>query len=186
MPKKKRWTQIERTAYHEAGHAVMAYLRKRRLTGVTIVCTEQRLGECSMAKWPKTDVEYFETGEITEDDTPRGRTRRETLIMIYYAGVIAEEILTSKITKREVLGASGDLLYVEGLMGRMWMPNTLQAEHYLLWLWYRTKGLLEIPMYWAAVDTLAATLLDRKKLGGRKARETIDQAMHDCRQSLRV
>ena len=178
LRQKKRWSQIERTAYHEAGHAVMAYIRKRRITSVTIVPTDKALGQCFIAKWPETDELYFEVGDITDEDSQRGRTRRETLIMVFYAGVLAESVLIGRMGIREVMGAHSDLMYVNGLMSRMWIPNEEQAEYYLQWLWYRTKGLLELPQYWTAVVTLAEELLRLRKIGGRRTREIIFQAFH--------
>ena len=34
---KRKFTRLERTGYHEAGHAVMCYILRQRFTKVTIV-----------------------------------------------------------------------------------------------------------------------------------------------------
>lgn len=39
-------SRLERTAYHEAAHAVAAYLRHWRFTGISIVPDRYTLGRC--------------------------------------------------------------------------------------------------------------------------------------------
>jgi hypothetical protein len=51
MPRHARINQRTRTAYHEAGHAVIAHLHKRPFGRVSIVEDEQSLGRIEGGKW---------------------------------------------------------------------------------------------------------------------------------------
>ena len=71
-PARKKPSRIERTAYHEAGHAVAAYLRHWRFTGISIVPDRYTLGRC-----------FFSEREIvlrTLDQDPEPQPRKRAAL----------------------------------------------------------------------------------------------------------
>jgi len=158
--------RLERTAYHEAGHAVAAYLRHLRFTSISIVPSGGTLGRC----------EFSEAGMTIEFDVrtmARARRRVETLIVVSLAGVIAENVLTGRNNWR---GAHADLhdaaryaSYVTGSEDEM--------GAYVRWLWEHTRMLLKAPPCWLAVRRVAAALLHDHRIGERRARAIIAEAL---------
>jgi hypothetical protein len=162
----RRPSRIERTAYHEAGHAVAAYMRHLRFTGVSIVPSDSTLGRC----------EFIATS-VTIDVKARAlsRTRRhvETLIIISLAGVIAEGLLTGRTNWG---GAHADLhdaaRYASYVTGS---EDELGA--YVRWLWEHTRTLLSARPCWPAVREVAAALIADGHIGERRARRIIADAL---------
>lgn len=165
-PQKRRRSRLEGTAYHEAGHAVAAYLRNRRFTSVSIVAERETLGQCVFGNKPGVI-------ELDAESYRRTRDRIETLIIVALAGVLAECVLTGRHNWR---GAHADLhdasdyaSYVTG--------DEQELNAYLRWLWERTRNLLSARPHWAAVKALAAELLTSRRIGERRARQLIADAL---------
>jgi hypothetical protein len=165
-PRKPRQSRLQATAYHEAGHAVAAYLRNRRFTSVSIVAEHETLGQCVFGNQPGVI-------ELDAESYRRTRDRIETLIMVALAGVLAECQLTGRHNWR---GAHADLhdatdyaSYVTG--------DEQELNAYLRWLWERTRNLLSARPHWAAVKALAAELLASRRIGERRARQLIAGAL---------
>jgi hypothetical protein len=161
-----RPSRIERTAYHEAGHAVAAYLRRLRFTNISIIPDRGTLGRCEFSEAPV--IIDLKTHSIA-----RARRRIETLIIVSLAGIVAEHLLTGRHNWR---GAQADLqdaaryaAYVTG------SDDELGA--YLRWLSEHTKMLLSAPPCWLAVRQLAAVLIEDRRLGERRARAIIAEAL---------
>ena len=162
----RRPPRIERTAYHEAGHAVAAYVRRLRFTSISIIPYRGTLGRC----------EFSETPVVIDLQSPRighARRRVETLIIVSLAGVIAECLLTGRNNWR---GAHADLHdaahYASHVTGS---EDELGA--YVRWLWEHTRMLLAAPPCWLAVRELAAALLEDQRIGERRARAIISGAI---------
>jgi ATP-dependent Zn protease len=98
----------EATAYHEAGHAVIALALRRGLSRVTIVPDDEAgsLGHCAGTR----------TGEWFQPDVDRsGRARRfiEDRVIILFAGFHAEHRFAGRRNHRGAASdwqAAGDLL----------------------------------------------------------------------------
>ena len=164
--KPRRPSRAERTAYHEAGHAVAAYLRHLRFTSVSIVPYRGTLGRCEFSEAPIII-------DLSVPPSPRTRTRVETLIVVSLAGVIAECLLTGRHNWR---GAHADLhdatRYAESLAG-----SDNEAGAYARWLWEHTRVLLSAPPCWLAIKQLAAALTAEGRIGERRARALIASAL---------
>ena len=52
-----------------------------------------------------------------------------------------------------------------------------ELEAYSNWLWIRTKQLIALPHYWAAIEVLAADLVTHKRLGEKRVREVIKTSL---------
>ena len=149
------------TAYHEAGHAVMAYLMSRPVEKVTICAANLatggfRLGACKMQKGRSKA-----SSDAVED---------EVLIML--AGMVAE----SHVTKRYCLdGAAQDLRAVKRLLANR-APNERQMERLAKRMLDKTEYLLNDDVNKAAVRLIALELLKKETISGRAVRHLFEEA----------
>lgn len=154
-----------KTAYYEAGHAVMSYVLRRRFTSVSIVPGDDYFG-----KMDTPDSNLF---DIPYEIPARIRKRIEADIMIQFAGAAAEEIYSGRHSGK---GASGDnfgaVHYAEFLVS-----SDDELEPYIGWLWIRARNILQLPVNWAVVEALANELIRDKTIGYRRARRIIADAM---------
>ena len=138
------------TAYHEAGHAVMALLTGRSVKKVSIIPSQNRLGACTIQK---------------------GRTRQvqdklEAEILILLAGMAAE---SRKSGRYNVQGASQDLRGVEKLaLARSGNPR--QAQKLVHKMLDKTQHLLNNKATWSAVKMIASELIEHESISGRAAK----------------
>ena len=171
--------KVEKTAYHEAGHAVAAFYMKRSFRYVTIEPEEDSLGHIMYKK--------FRDSFNPEIDPDREiRKPLEKAIITAFAGPIAEQIFSGRKNR---IGASSDFhgaldcaLYLCG--------SNEETEAYVNWLWIRTKNMIRQPAKWCSVEGLAKELLDCRKIGYMKARriikESFERAVRERNKSMRL
>lgn len=142
------------TAYHEAGHAVIALVFNRPVQKVSILPDERRLGHC----------------ELRRGVTRASQDRLEADILILLAGVVAEAIHSGTYNW---VGAALDLQSVRRLA--VMRSGQGQADKLTRRLLAKTKHLLEQERNWNAVIQIAAELLEKKSISGRAARHYFEQ-----------
>ena len=155
MEEKKGVSLLERTAYHEAGHAVMAYLLRHATKAVSIIPnhSDNSLGHREGHKTTmQPDIGL----------SGKNKNRLEEKIMINLAGGIAAKILTGR---RDHAGSSGDYQSAVQYVSYISLERKEQ-EALLKWLCIRTENYLKYD--WKAVEFLAAELLKRKKIKGKE------------------
>jgi len=144
------------TAYHEAGHGVIALQQGRSVREVSILPGGKRLGYCEMAKG--------------------GRPMKDALeadLLILLAGLAAE----AKVSGRYGLdGAAQDLRMAEKLALHR-AGNARQAERLLERALDKAEHLMRDAATWSAIDLIAAELLKAGVLSGRAARHFHEQAV---------
>jgi len=147
------------TAYHEAGHAVVAICVGRAIQKVSIIPNKTRLGACEIKKG-----RFQPTGDWLEDE-----------VLILLAGVAAE----AKVTGRyDWQGADQDMRNVRRLtLSRA--GDELRAEKLERRLLAKTEHLLSDESTWKVVGLIAAELLEKETISGRSA-------MHIHRQVLQT
>jgi ATP-dependent Zn protease len=150
----------EATAYHEAGHAVIALALGRPIQRVTILADREHAGTCAFGK------AVFRPSEDWLE--------REALIAL--AGLAAEARLTGVY---EMDGAAKDRRYVAEL-ARQRAGDARKAERLERRLLSKAEYLLSREDNWRAVERLAAELLRVGTISGRAARHLYEEA---CRQS---
>lgn len=145
------------TAYHEAGHAVIALALGRPIHKVTVQPNHLRMGVCHLSKGafrPSQDA-------------------LETEALILLAGLAAEARHTG-VYRWD--GAALDLRAVRNLTemrgGSIRQVEKLERR----WL-DKVEYLLEQPGVWPAVEAVAAELLSNITISGRAARHLYDQAV---------
>ncbi len=101
--------------------------------------------------------------------------KAEREIIITLGGSIAERLATGQSewrgTGRDLLGASQTIDLASELC-----PSHESARAYLRYLWLRTRDTLADPDHWMAVQLVAAELIDRRRVSGRRARQLFREA----------
>jgi ATP-dependent Zn protease len=149
----------EVTAYHEAGHAVVALVLGRPVAHVSILPTREYLGICQFGK------PVFRPSEDWLE--------REILIAL--GGVAAEALHTGEYAWA---GADRDHRYVHGLALQR-AGNERQAERLERRMLAKTEHLLTRPAHWRAVERLAAELVRLREVSGRTARHLFEQCLKE-------
>jgi ATP-dependent Zn protease len=152
-------TYDEATAFHEAGHAVVALVLGRPVQRVSVLPDRERLGRCEVRKGRFRPSEDW--------------LEREILIAL--GGIAAEARHTGNYAWD---GAARDQQYVlrlaeqragERQAGRLQQRLLAKAEH-----------LLAKEGHWRAVELIAAELLQRGVISGRAAQHLFDRGCKPC------
>lgn len=151
--------RLTRTAYHEAGHAVMHVLRKVPFKYVTIVPGEGDLGHLLQAKLTQGLLEDIEAG-IWEHRTFK---RLEAGIDVSLAGY---EAVRRAGVRNPSKGCEADFDTVGGLAIRL---QEDLADAYIVWRTACVRNLIDF--HWNKVEAVTRALLEKKRLTARHVRE---------------
>ena len=152
-------TSAEHTAYHEAGHAVMALALGRSVDHVSIQPDALFLGHCEFRK------AVFRPSEDWLE--------REMLIAL--AGLAAEAIHSGDYAWD---GAARDLRYARSLaLDRA--GNERKAERLADRMLSKAEHVLNKPAHWRAVERLAVELLRVGEVSGRAVRHFFEAALKE-------
>ncbi len=149
------------TAYHEAGHAVMAVTLGRPVHKVSIAPGQMlvgvRLGVC----------------EIRKGRSKPSKDALEDEVLILLAGMVAESQFTGSYSRD---GAAQDLLAVRRLLSQTRAVNQRQLERLEQRLLDKTEHLLGDMAAAQAIAAIATDLLSRTTISGRAVRHWVEQA----------
>jgi hypothetical protein len=159
--------QLKHTAYHEAGHAVVAYCLKSRIRHVSIISKAESLGHILKGKSEDLSSCEWET-------TPKIRRGLEKSAMIDLGGSVATYLLTNR---NDRIGPRGDFQHAFDYLSYLTNDDD-ESSAYANWLWHRTKAMLRWRWHWAAVEALANELLEHRYIGGKRARQIISETIH--------
>lgn len=157
--------ELTATAFHEAGHAVMAISLGRPVQKVTIAPGRMetggtRLGACELRKG-------------------RGRASQDVIedeVLILLAGMVAEARFTGRYCPH---GATQDLRTVQRVLESR--ANTQrQLERLQRRLLEKTEHLLSDDAHVAAIESIARELIEKTSISGRAVRHHFDQAKQRC------
>ena len=158
-------------AYHEAGHAVVAYLHTVDFNSVTLKVDDDYGG--------RVDYQNPVDGiEVDGCDQCRDRSRREIWAKIFLSGPEAERHFNPKGHWRR--HAKQDLCDTLTKLSSDTTPDK-ESKAYLRLIQIRTQSILKRPDVWDAVETLAKALLEEETLSGKKAEGIIEQAIGQSR-----
>jgi ATP-dependent Zn protease len=149
----------EATAYHEAGHAVVALAVGRPVHRVSVLPNRERLGVCEFRKGV-----FRPTKDWLEEE-----------ILISLAGIAAEARHTGAYAWDE---AGRDLRYVRRLA--IQRAGDRQAERLERRLLAKAENLLADDELWRAVELIAAELLRLGSISGRAVQHFYDQCRDSC------
>ncbi|TWU43256.1 ATP-dependent zinc metalloprotease FtsH [Novipirellula aureliae] len=154
--------ELVATAYHEAGHAVMALSLGRSIQKVTIsprrtAHGESRLGICELKKGRSRKAK-----DALEDDA-----------LILLSGMVAEARFTGEYCDR---GAAQDLRLVRSILASR--ASTLrQLERLEKRLLSKTEHVLFERGHAQAIDSIAAELIAKTTISGRAAKHLFEQSV---------
>jgi len=152
-------------AYHEAGHAVVAWRLCVPFRHVTIIPEEGNLGHVLRSQIPKWCRE--ESDSYNED---RARMFMEKRVQVAFAGQIAQHIHQGEPPTSYSNG--GDDQEVIDLAFKFGGPTREIAEAWLNWLFLLTKDVVE--SHCKPILAVANALLERKHLTKAEVVEVID------------
>ncbi|NKE71246.1 hypothetical protein [Candidatus Manganitrophus noduliformans] len=165
---KSKLKKLERTAYHEAGHAAASYLLGRRICRVSIVPDYKNgsLGHSAGHRLRNFHPDY--------DESDKTRLKVEREIMILMAGEEAEWFYSGRRNKE---GARSDRHEVFKLMGYI-DDDPDSWRLYCKWLRIRTRRLVINHIRWkVAIPAVAHALLSKNKMTGAEVAEAIQAAI---------
>ena len=145
------------TAYHEAGHAVMAVSLGRPIEKVTISPSKSPIG--AMNSGLRLGVRKIQKG--------RSKPTKDWLedeVMILYAGMVAESGFTKQYCE---IGAAQDLRQARRLLERSRTKTQRQLEKLEQRLLDKTEHALNDKVHLAAIELVAKELLEKKTISGR-------------------
>lgn len=148
----------EVTAYHEAGHAVIALALGRTIHKVSALPNRERLGECRFGKG---------NAKPTDDWLERE-------ILIALGGLAAETRFTGAYATD---GAAQDLRFVRRLA--LERKSERAVERYEQRMLDKVEYMLADDGMWNAVCLIAAELLKHGTISGRAARHLFETATVD-------
>jgi len=154
--------RLTATAYHEAGHAVMALVLGRSIEKVTISPARlqtggSRLGACKLQKG-----RFKASHDALEDDA-----------LILLAGMVAESHFTGRYCGE---GAAQDLRAVRQLLAKR-AKNDRGIERLMRRLLDRTQHVLGAAGHVQAIQSVSRELLQRETISGRAVRHLLAQAV---------
>jgi ATP-dependent Zn protease len=147
------------TAYHEAGHAVVALALDRPVHRVSVLPNRDRLGQCEFGKGRFRPTEDW--------------LEREMLIAL--GGLAAEARQTGTYGWEE---AGRDLRYVRKLA--LQRAGERAAERLERRMLSKTENILADDGHWRAVRLIAAELMRHGTISGRTARHLFDLGCREC------
>jgi len=144
------------TAFHEAGHAVVALALGRNVQRVSVQDNHLRLGQCEIKKGRARPI----------------KDAVETQILILFGGLAAE---TRQMGDYNLEGAAQDLREVR-LLTQSRAGGQRQIERLERRMLDKAEYLLDQPGVWLAAQRIADELLLHTTISGRAARHLFDQA----------
>lgn len=148
--------QDTHTAYHEAGHAVIALMLGRSVHEVSILPGGKRLGYCEMRKGGRAPKDALEAD-----------------LLILLAGMAAE----AKVSGQYGLGGASQDLQMAEKLALSRAGNARQAQRLLERTLDKVEHLMSDTATWSAIVLIAEELLKSRFLSGRAARHFHEQAM---------
>jgi hypothetical protein len=149
---KRNTSQFEATAYHEAGHAVIAYVLGYRPQFVTIVPTLDTAGHI-------IHPNPLDGCQRNPDSSDEARLRIESLITICFAGPIAQKRYNPRSWRR----AHGQWDYEKvAELGLRVCGSAEQARAFIRWREIAACDMVRA--HWPRIQLVAGQLLERENL----------------------
>lgn len=150
------------TAYHEAGHAVMAVSLGRSIHKATIVAARLQTGGVRLGAVKMQQGRSKSTQDWLEDE-----------VLILFAGMVAEAHFTGSYCQR---GAASDLRAIDQLLASR-AKTERQLEKLHRRMLDKTEHILGDEVHDKAVREVAKQLLEHQTIKGRLVKHFLNQAV---------
>ncbi len=157
---KKRIGKLDRAAFHEAGHAVVAHSLRLKFSQASILQSSES-GAIGHVPF-ELDTSSLRDGPVSYGER-RAEKRLEHRIVVLGAGVVAVGILTGRRAWR------GEEIDEAKRLAQQRCSSGEEIDAFLKWLLVRTENELRLAPWWRMVEALAAELIDRDRLSGQEA-----------------
>ncbi len=156
---------LQSTAYHEAGHAVAAWHVGVRAKSLSIIpdLTDGSLGRL-------THHSYFAGVNPDVDDSPRCQRRLENMALVDLVGPAAERRFNPRGYRHNY--SNSDYHHAVDLLSCI-APEPDELGAYVGWIEIRARNFVRRDDMWAAIEALAAALLDRREIPGKEIKPII-------------
>ncbi len=173
MTKGRITKALKCTAYHEAGHAVVAHYARIRTKKLTITPGEGHLGYHE--KHPSfggilSHIDPVTHGYLGVELPPRVQRRLENLALVSFAGAAAERRFNPRGRWRQ--GAENDYHWAMELLSRR-EPDNEALGKYCDIIVLRARNAVGHPLVWPVIEHLAARLLECRTMTGPQVLEAI-------------
>jgi hypothetical protein len=157
-------------AYHEAGHAVIAFFESIPIKRVSIVPGDEHRGHVKHA-------DILRSCHPDADRSNRNRLRMERLVRMLLAGIVAQR----EYRPRSVRHWHSHSDYKNALECIDYFTTSMrETEAYANLLHIQVEQTLAREEVWFIVRRLAARFLEKRELFGREVVQVIHQAMQDA------
>ena len=154
--------RLTATAYHEAGHAVMALAVGRLVQKVTVVPGKSEFGASRLG-----------VCELQKGRTKASKNEYEDNVLILLAGMVSEARFTGRYCEA---GAAQDLRAVERILCDR-AGNQKQHDRLHRRLLDKTEHMLSDEAYAEAVQRIALELIEKRTISGRAVRHFFEHAL---------
>jgi len=157
--------ELKATAYHEAGHAVMALAVGRNIQKVNITPGKSQLGDSRLG--------------ICEIKKGRSRASKDMLeddVLILFAGMVSEARYTGRYCP---MGAAQDLRAISKLLNDR-ARTERQFEKLQRRMLDKTEHMLDDEENVLAIELIANELMEKLTISGRAAKHFYEQAVRKC------
>lgn len=171
VKRRKKVTELERIAYHEAGHVVMAYVLRQKFHFITIdpEKLDENTGGLVRLVHSNKHLETIKFGGFGS------WALTEKQIKITLGGEVASGLFVGRKSWKL---AEDDVQACLSLTEKQ-CGDEEEANAYLNWLLLSVRNELNLPDNWVRVRAVAEALMEKKTLNYRKAREIIRTAKDD-------
>jgi len=168
VKRQKKVTDLVRSAYHEAGHAVMAYLLRQRFCSITIdpEKLDENIGGLIRLVHSRKQLKTIKFGGLG------AQALVEKQIKLTLGGEVACGLF---VGRKNWKLAEDDIQACLSLVYRLYDDDE-EAFAYLNWLLLSVRNELNLPDNWGCVCAVAEALMKQKTISYRKAREIIRTA----------
>jgi hypothetical protein len=179
-------SRLEETAYHEAGHAVLAWLAGSPFERVSIIPEEDSAGHIINPWWKLAEppnefvnltcptcgayvtplvAQCFRDDELRDE----GDVALHAAQVLYAGG---EAVKLRRGVRQRSVGCGSDDAQIADVIASAW-PDYDDATHRALCRYLRLSARAELRREWVEVSALAAALLERRTLTGDEARAVL-------------
>ncbi|MCG2766988.1 MAG: hypothetical protein L6435_01195 [Anaerolineae bacterium] len=166
-------TSTEMAAFHEAAHAVAAYVLELGLSDVHILKDDEYLGQTHIELLEEL-FSALEEGDVSDST----RLQVERHIILSLAGTAAEDAIRRGLNLESPYPpSSGDWRTADQLATHV-TRSELERQTFVIWLWVRTREL--VASHVPAINAVASELLRIGWLSGQEVGKIASEATREA------